>query len=198
MKRSRPSLLDATRDQLDEARPVSPRGAPYWLRDDDPLQRQVKGSQKLLERGDLVWGYVHGANGALFGPIGEWVLPAIVLHGEEGVFDEAPHRLEWVSGRLGEILAGKPPREPGLRRIHDAFSGEDFREVRLAVPRRLADGLTVFLSAVLVARADLPLGHLACPYVPLLVHPKVPAVMLLPTANRAPDLQRALVRLSAS
>lgn len=197
--------LDATREALDALPPLDQwhrqrlLGAPpRWLAHDDPFHKHLRQRERLLEEGDLVWGFVCRANDQLWeqNDGGEWVLPGTVLHGDDELLDHAPHRLEWVSQGVAELAASAPCADPVGRRVQQAIEDPQSRSRWVPLPRMLTDGLTVHLSALLITRADLPRRHLATPYVPLLVDEELGAVMILPSALRAPDLERTLLELS--
>jgi hypothetical protein len=190
--RARLAAVPRTRDDLERLR----FHAPHWMTSKDGLRPQIEHQAKLLTEGELHWGFVHRANGSLFGPYGGPAAPGTVIHGDDAVLDRSPHRLEWASTTLHQGASGPEPRDPVAKRVVSYLADELDRATFVPLPTAWTEGLPLFMSTVLIVRERLPERRLTSSYVPLLVHHEARSVMLLPSELWTRDLAAAMAGLS--
>lgn len=195
------SLLDATREKLDAARPTLKASRyhyppPAWLRGADPLYGAYVHGERLLRNGEVVWGHVVQANTLLFSPASGHDCPAAVLHAEDASCDHALHRLSRAAHEAYE-LKEKRPVAAGYKEVGAYLADEHTRGSKMPVPPGIARGRRLVITDVLIHRAALPLPYLASTFFPVLVAPDIPTVILLPAPLWADDLVEAWRDISA-
>jgi hypothetical protein len=161
---------------------------PAWMREDDALHASYRAFNDILARGDLTWGYVVQANGVLWQP-GRAPAPALLVHGVDPDDDPVPSTLEQTARRIGG-LRGAKPLDADWARLAREVEHEAGRPLRQPVPSSLAPGPAVALSTVLVYPRQLPRLHLVCGLLPLLLHRRSDALIVLPDTFWADDLRR--------
>ena len=151
---------------------------PTWIRPDDELIEILHWQNELLNEGEIVWGALVQANGALFQQ-GDHDLPALTVYAEDQSFDNRPGRLLNIAERLGG-LKGTTPADPLEREYAEMITNEMERALDWMAPPTLTDGKAVRSSGFIVFRQHLPDKILRGRFFPLLVHPETAAVMIVP------------------
>jgi len=196
-------LFAVTRDLLGPAPRTFPRetrrdiafARPPWLEANDPLSDAVRKFDRLLSEGSLTWGCVVQANNILWQP-GHQAAPAVIVHGLDPDIDPLPSILEIVAQRVASIREQQPV-DPGWSQIARVISNDLSRETRVPLPRSLAMGLSLGLSTVLVVPDHLPKPRLAAPILPVLLHPSLTPVIVLPALLWGDDLEQAWLEWDA-
>lgn len=147
-----------------------------WLRA-DPLREILDAQAMLLAKGQVVWGALVLAHGALFEP-GPDDRPAALVYSRDPHFDARPQALRRIAGVL---LASSGADAPvPLRIIAGRLQEGRDRFQNLAVPA-IVTGRKVLVSTFAVFRRHLPGGVMAGrSWFPLLVHPYTHAIMIVP------------------
>jgi hypothetical protein len=187
-------LLDRTRERLGPApRWLPAQGLrpkpPPWMSKRDPRYGTYADTDHLLAHGDVVWGHMVQANGALFEP-GKADLPGDVIFAEDRSLDEALDRLH-AAAHAAASLTEVPLAHGAYKRLGDHLTQGTGCAVRLPVPAGVGRGATLFLSTIVIHRRLLPMPYLATMFLPLLVSPYKPSVMPLPSPLWAEDLVEA-------
>lgn len=151
---------------------------PSWMTPDDPLDEVFRDQTLLLTEGHIVWAAMVQGNQRLFKPGDTADCPADYVYGEGSHFDDRTLELHQVSRALAAYKHTRP-RDPGLRALADRLTGERERAQAELLPRALSAQM-VRLSTCMVFRKHIPQGVLTNTVLPMLVHPRTRAVMLLP------------------
>lgn len=165
---------------------------PLWCRGDD-LMLVFRDRGKLLREGQIVLAVLVQANAMLFERGGDDA-PANVIYTTDRDAEQPVAQMLRVAQRLYSLKDTKP-EDPDEARFARIISDEMGREFRITVPDRLAEGLDLTLTTIMVHRRHLPEGRLATPYFPLLIHPESRAAMILPARYWPDDFLEDWVRL---
>ncbi len=179
-------LLDETRSNLGP--PPRRLGAmtrlslrawrPLWLDLEDGLETFFQWQYEILTEGRVVWGCLVQANSLLF-EAGRSSHPALVVYGKDPALDDELPWLRLVAGRLF-ALKGTEPADPEERRMAALITDEVARGGLRPVPKRLSDGRDLRVMEIFCVRKHLPDRRLRSTWVPLLIHPVTPNVMIVP------------------
>ena len=156
---------------------------PDWMQEDEPLLEVYANQQFLLSRGRAVWAALVQANQHLF-QFGRSDHPAMCVyapaHAAEGEHDEE-RACEWLSRAASRLyqLKNTEPSDPQERELSAMVSDEMDRSIRV-LPESFWPGECVCSASFMVMRDHLPAGSLRIQTFPLLVHPDVQAVMIVP------------------
>ena len=144
---------------------------PVWV-DGDPLLRLWVDAPKVFERGELTFGRIYMANGALW-ESGESDAPGGVIYSfEPGVSTDLDYLVD-VADRIYGLYErreqGVPLVRPWERRVQDQVVNDVYRTFHQRLPPMLCDDRVVYHSTVMIFRRHLPQGYLTNHVVPLLV-----------------------------
>ncbi|HLO95330.1 MAG TPA: hypothetical protein VK195_13535 [Burkholderiaceae bacterium] len=150
---------------------------PEWLTPTDELDEFFQHQSLLLTEGHIVWGAIVQANNLLLKP-GADNCPAFVVYSESPHFDSRPAELRRISQALAAYKHTEP-QDPALRSIAQVLTDERARGLGTVLPRVFSAD-TIRAASCMVFRAHTPRGVLTNFLLPLLIHPRTRAVMLLP------------------
>ena len=160
---------------------------PKWCRrSKDDLMLIYRDQKKLMNEGEVVVAMLVQANAALFKK-GFDDAPANVIYTEEPVGDNPLQSLQEIAHRIFG-LKGTKPDDPDEQKFAGMVSYEYGRDFRVTVPDKLAGGLDVTYTTIMVHRKHLPQGYLANGFFPLLVHQESRAAMILPARYWSKEL----------
>ncbi|VTT97577.1 Uncharacterized protein OS=Planctomyces brasiliensis (strain ATCC 49424 / DSM 5305 / JCM 21570 / NBRC 103401 / IFAM 1448) GN=Plabr_4597 PE=4 SV=1 [Gemmataceae bacterium] len=155
---------------------------------DDPMLRILADRQRLLDRGEVVWGRLVQANQILFDPSNHITAPANVVYRLDPHFDGRAEAL----GRIPHGLfaqKGTVPASRELREFVRVITDERERIMRRELPRSYCGGRSVYFTTCFIQPGHLPGNRIARPDFPLLVNAhETEAVMVLPSRFWPPDL----------
>ena len=152
---------------------------PAWVGQDE-LEIVLRDQRAVLAMGEVFWGVLVQAHPALTRP-GPLDHPANLIYSRDAAVVRDPARLLRVAQRLAN-LKHVQPESPGLRRFAEILSDDRRRAMRWDVPESLTDGLSVYFTTVLVARAHVPGRTLVGDRVPVIVRYDTPATLVVPSA----------------
>jgi hypothetical protein len=168
---------------------------PAWMQNDDGLAPIYSQQSRLIRSGTLTWGAMMQANMNLFKP-GLQDHPAQTVYASNG--DAHPELLLRAARRLYQ-LKNTTPTNPEDRALAALISDEMDRNTGVKLPASFsadgtnADGnpaaLSLLTSAFMVFRAHLPGRTLRSNIFPLLFHPEIKAVMIVPLQFWPEDFQ---------
>lgn len=167
------------------------RPAPAWAAA-TPADALEDG-KALFRDGYLTSSYVVQASSFLFEP-SALEGSAVAVHAPSS----AAIAMDRLIGITGEVarLTSSDPEDPEQAALVRRLAGERGL-LRVPVPRALSRGAPAVLSTVDVRPSDLPGRHLRAWFLPLLAHPEIPALIVLPRELWAPDLVLAWEDLAA-
>ena len=145
----------------------------------DELYLVYESRKRLLREGNVALGFIVQANQELFSP-GEYDLPAQVVYCSDRTI---PDLLETLAECAQRIFALKhtEPEQAEERKFADMITDEYGREMRVSVPKAIAEIEDVTLTSLMVFRKDLPHEYLTNSFFPMLTHPDTPAVIIVPS-----------------
>ena len=145
----------------------------------DELYLVFESRKRLLREGNVALGFIVQANEELFLP-GDYDLPALVVYCSDRTI---PNLLETLAECAHRLFALKhtEPEQAEERKFAEIITDEYGREMRLSVPKAIAEIEGVNLTTIVVFRKDLPHEYLTNSFFPVLTHPNTPAVMILPS-----------------
>jgi len=158
---------------------------PPWMTSDDGLAPIYSHQNQLLKSGSVTWAAIVQANMNLFKP-GPQDHPAQVVYALNGVAD--PDLVVRAATRLYQ-LKNTTPANIEDRVMAALISDEMDRNNGVALPASFDDSITsgganahvkLLTSSFMVFRSHLPSRTLSGKVFPLLVHPEVKAVMIVP------------------
>jgi hypothetical protein len=166
---------------------------PAWMQNTDGLASIYSQQSHLLRSGTLTWGVMVQANMNLFKP-GPQDHPAQTVYASNA--DAHPELLLGAARRLYQLKHSNPSN-PEDRALAALISDEMDRNIGVKLPASFsadavnADGkpLTLLTSAFMVFRAHLPGRTLRGNVFPLLFHPQIKAVMIVPQQFWPHDFQ---------
>lgn len=134
---------------------------------------------RLLREGNVALAAIVQANNELYAP-GEKDRPANVVYSSDRATPDLLRVLSRCADRIFALKNTTPDR-PEERKFAEMVTDECRREMRVPVPRGIAeiDGIT--LTTIMVFRPDLPHGYLTNGFFPLLVHRHTPATLIVPS-----------------
>ena len=144
----------------------------------DELYLVYESRKRLLREGNVALGFIVQANEELFSP-GDYDLPAQVVYCSDRTI---PNLLETLAECAERIFALKhtKPEQAEERKFAEMITDEYRREMRVSVPKAIAEIEDVTLTTLVVFRKDLPYEYLTNGFFPLLTHPDTPAVIIVP------------------
>jgi len=142
------------------------------------LSKQVKNTKRLVEEGSIVWGAIVQANTTLFQP-GPHNCPGNILYSSDQRMDGRPNLFLNLAERLFS-LKGTDLKNPELRKFANDLADERGRGGRLDIPLSLTNNVPCYMNDIQFERKHLPHGYLSAAFYPLLIHPNLPSVMVLP------------------
>lgn len=152
---------------------------PYWLGPERDVWAGYDGFSRLLREGDIAWGASVQVNMEMFEP-GPDDLPGVVVVDAEHRFDDAPHELVALANELVELREDPGPSGE-LKRIGELLAAETANIFEEPLPDAAARGTGAHWSAILFFRKHLPYGHVTSELFPVLWHPEVRSVCVLPS-----------------
>ena len=160
---------------------------PTWCTSKDDLRVIYKDQRTVLTEGYVVWSHLVQANSNLFSPKSKDDCPAAVIYSPQIHWGDPLMPLADMAQAVFELRekASESPRE---RLLGKMLADEYVRFFDEELPSSIAADARVLLTSIMVHRKHLPLGHLASSYLPLVVHPKTPASMILPAKYWDVDL----------
>jgi hypothetical protein len=168
---------------------------PAWMRNEDGLAPIYAQQNRLLRSGTVTWAALVQANMHLFKP-GLQDHPAQTVYASDG--DAHPELLLRAARRLYQ-LKNTTPTNPEDRALAALITDEMDRNTGVKLPASFSseaagtDGkaltLTLLTSSFMVFRAHLPGRTLRGNVFPLLTHPDVKAVMIVPQQFWPQDFQ---------
>ena len=160
---------------------------PKWCRTSkDDLLLIYRDQKKLMDEGEVVVAMVVQANAALFKK-GFQDAPANVIYTGDPAGENPLQKLGDIANRIFG-LKGTKPEDPDEQKFAGMVSYEYGRDFRVTVPHKLADGLDLTYTTIMVHRKHLPQGYLANGFFPLLVHQESRAAMILPARYWSKEL----------
>jgi hypothetical protein len=160
---------------------------PQWLRSDpsDALMVLYRNLGKLFREGVVVWGYVIQANQLLF-EHGRMNCPGEVVYSLE---DRSRASLEYLEDVARELytLKGSRPARPELIPIAEYLTDELVRVFGLRVPSVVSPAIECRISTTFFVRKHLPTRRLCAPWLPLVVSPVRPHVVMPLPERHWPD-----------
>jgi hypothetical protein len=173
---------------LPESPPAPP---PPWLKSADRLLDSEAARQRLLREGSVVLSWLVTCHEALFveGTVG---YPAFVVYAPRG---GASAEVLIDAAAAIENARHQGVADPELLNLAKAIDVKDARFVR-RVPSSVAQGYELRTASILVHRTHLPRPVLEAKLLPLLVHPEIESVVLLPVTLWAEDLRTAWAHLA--
>ena len=150
-----------------------------YRRAGDELHLVFEARKRLLREGNVGLGFIVQANEELFSP-GKYDLPAQVVYCSART---TPNLLETLAACAERLFALKhtEPAQVEERKLAEIITDEYGREMRLSVPKAIAEIEDVTLTTIMVFRKDLPHEYLTNGFFPVLTHPNTPAVMIVPS-----------------
>ena len=170
---------------------------PEWMQEDEPLLEIYAQQQVLLARGRAVWAALVQANQHLF-HFGRQDHPALCVyapaHADDGERDEE-RECEWLARAASRLyqLKNTEPSDPQERELAAMVSDEMDRSIRV-LPESFWPGERVHAASFMVLREHLPAASLRIQTFPLLIHPDVQAVMIVPKQFWPLDMQRIWIQ----
>lgn len=164
---------------------------PRWLTGDNLLWSTYRDQKLLRAEGQVVWGVLVQANGALFEP-GRDDNPAAILYSADPSFDDDLPTLRRLAKQLFSLkgTTGNGALQPFVDIITDEYR----MDLNVPLPDALTGGRVVFTSSCMIHRRHLPTGILSWGFFPLLAAPnRSPAVMPVPARFWPDDLVAAWV-----
>jgi hypothetical protein len=158
---------------------------PAWMPNNDGLAGIYPLQNKLLRVGEITWGVLVQANMNLFKP-GAQDHPAQTVYASGSGVD--PELLLRAASRLYQ-LKNTTPNDPQDRALAALISDEMERNFATTLPASFCPGQTLLTSSFMVMRAHLPGRTLRGNVFPLLAHPSVRAVMIVPQQFWPKDFQ---------
>ncbi len=151
---------------------------PEWLRNnpDDPIKVIFEQLGHLYHEGFICWGHIIQANYRIFseGPDdvpGELVYP--YSNDERG----DPESLNAIARQIS-ALKNTEPDHPELAPIAHYLTDEHIRAFGIQVPKVISPNVPYRISTTLFARKHLPGGKLCRPFLPILVMPRKPFIVM--------------------
>lgn len=152
---------------------------PSWMPGDDGLMVTYRQQARLFGAGRVVWGKTVQANNNLFQP-GPDAHPALFVHGLDHTLDDEVDALHELAHEI-YALKGTAPDDADEQQVAAGVTDEMSRKGYVPVPRKLAGGLELFTSTIMIHRESLPerfLSHQRA--LPLLLDPDTGAGLVLP------------------
>lgn len=151
---------------------------PSWLRQDptDRLNILFKNLQTLFADGIVVWGHIVQANSLLFSN-NSYNCPGEVVYSIPDRRHADPPRLEQVARKLF-ALKGTEPGDSNLAPIAEYLTDERIRVFGLRVPSHISPDLRCQISSTFFVRKHLPHRRLCAGFLPLIVNPVKPFVVM--------------------
>lgn len=156
---------------------------PEWMQEDEPLLTIYAQQQRLLAHGQAVWAALVQANHHLF-QYGRHDHPAMCVyapaHATDALRDEE-QVCQWLSRAASRLyqLKNTEPSDPQERELSAMVSDEMDRSIR-ELPENFWPGERLCSASFMVMREHLPAASLRIQTFPLLVHPDIQAVMIVP------------------
>lgn len=152
--------------------------APGWTKRHPALADIPRRQQLLLREGEIVWGAVVQANTRMFRP-GWFNHAGNMIYSLDEAVDATPHIL---LAAVDEIYAAKGGYgyDVELQAIADMLHDERGAAQDLHVPTELTRGVPCYITNVVFDRSHLPRGKLDVNLMPILVDPRMSAVMIVP------------------
>jgi hypothetical protein len=161
---------------------------PVWLPRDDALCEFYRQQEFLLTHGTVTWGALAYADLHAFEP-GPCDLPGTVVYVADATVEPAP---AWLATVARQYYALRVENLDASDRAYDFLYAEN-RQPRVmgrALPPDIAGRLPLRATGVMIRRAHLPAGLMVGGVVPLLVHPRTEAVMIVPSRAWPADYAR--------
>lgn len=149
---------------------------PKGLEPDDPLNRHFKNLDAVLETGKVTWGYMVRASENLFSK-GRGLGKAELLYSRADDVD--PIELEKVEEELAKYQ-GAMSRDSSINAILSHLGNERDPVHEMRIPDSLSSEQRTYLSTTIVARKQIPSGVLQSQLTPILLHPSLGFVHILP------------------
>lgn len=175
-RRLRELVKDASRNDWSHLRMVPPG----WLGKKDELWPLIENQDLLLKEGTVVWGRIVQANSLLFTPDLYRDCPATVIFSEDPNDAHPPEVLEDIARSLFRLKSRTEFQDGEEQRYGHMLADERIRGLDWYAPTSLSRGRKVRSTTILLPRKHLLAYQLAQSMFPILIHPKVPTVILLP------------------
>lgn len=153
---------------------------PGWLDKRDELWPLIQNQDFLLKEGTVVWGRIVQANSLLFKPDLYRDCPATVIFSEDPNDAHPPEVLDEIAEDLFRLKKRTTFEDGEQQRYGHMLADEMIRGVDWYAPTSLSQGRKVRSTTILLPRKHLLAYHLARSTFPILIHPSVPTVVLLP------------------
>lgn len=156
----------------------------------DNLRDHLDTQDKLLKRGKVVWAALIQANSDLY-QLGDRWNPGDIVCSLDPHFDAHPEELRKIADLVGQ-LKGTSPDNPEWKAYAEEVSDDFDRAVNSPVPQSLVRiasvGGGVRRDSIIFDRSQMPHGFISADLMPVLVHPRVANVMLLPVGAWSPSM----------
>jgi hypothetical protein len=152
-----------------------------FVESNDGLLQILQDQDRLLARGQVVWGQLVQANQILFDPTNRMTCPANAIYSTDPFFDG---RLSLLTSMARGLFAqkGSTRVDRELKEFVAAVTDEMARVLRREMPHSYTGGRSVCFATCFIQPTHLPCGYLNRPSFPILVNPEeTPAMMLLPS-----------------
>lgn len=160
---------------------------PKWCRrSQDDLMLLYRDQKKLMDDGQVVIAMLVQADIKLFKK-GYQDAAANVVYSGDFSAENLLQALDAVAVKIFG-LKGTKPEDPDEQKFARMVSYEYGRDFRITVPDKLANGLDVTYTTIMVHRRHLPRGYLANQFFPLLIHEESRAAMILPARYWSKEL----------
>ncbi|MEM8680556.1 MAG: hypothetical protein AAGF97_14510 [Planctomycetota bacterium] len=152
---------------------------PSWCTSNDELRVIYKDQRVVFSEGYVVWSHLVQANSDLFSSSSSENCPAAVVYSPQLHWGDQLFPLADMAQQVFELreAVGGGAREQQLGRL---LADEYARFFDEELPRSIAGDAHVLLTSIMVHRKHLPDSHLVSSYLPLVVHPRTPASLILP------------------
>jgi hypothetical protein len=158
---------------------------PQWMKTDDGLYPAHQNLLTILNEGYLTWGAIVQANNMLW-RAGESDCPCDIIYTDIPCFSDIT-ALGNLSSFLYSLKETVPERED-LQDYIAVVTNERIRTRHYSLPKDLI-GVQTFASGMMVYRQHLPNRYLQNRFVPIMVHPSLKAVMIIPSLYWTQELK---------